>query len=363
MIFSKSLLPSHPTILGLQCIERVNLHKHLGLFINSSLTWDKQIVSIVQKVNLKLSILWQVNGLSRQCLDVLYKLHIRSSIDYAITVFGPSLNAMQIKKLDNLNYRAARIVTGAQKSTSSEKLLNELGWENTTKRIEFLCLTQFYKIRYRLTTPLVHECLPPLLNTNYPTNRTFQHYPFMSSFFTNSFFPFAIKKWDLLDPALRNEPDFTEFKLKLKEKLKPHRFKHFHCGFKYPNTLHTQLRVGRSFLNCHLFPIGLSITKSCQCGYHLESVDHYLLHCSLYEQARLQLFQKLEGLLENKLNTYSNKSLCQILLCGEKPHLPEKYTHNKHIFFAVQTFLSRSKRLFFNEQNKPNQGIAGPPAD
>ena len=40
----------------------------------------------------------------------------------------------------------------------------------------------------------------------------------------------------MLDPALRNEPDFIEFKLKLKEKLKPQKFKHFHCGFKYPNT-------------------------------------------------------------------------------------------------------------------------------
>ena len=91
IIFSKSFLPSLPTILGLQFMERVHLHKHRGLYINSSLTWDKQIESIVQKVNLKLSIMWQVNGLSRQCLDVLYKLHIRSSIDYAITVFGPSL--------------------------------------------------------------------------------------------------------------------------------------------------------------------------------------------------------------------------------------------------------------------------------
>ena len=354
IIFSKSLLPSHPTILGLQFIERVHLHKHLGLYINSSLTWDKQIESIVQKVNLKLSIMWQVNGLSRQCLDVLYKLHIRSSIDYAITVFGPSLNAMQIKKLDNLNYRAARIVTGAQKSTSSAKLLNELGWETTINRIEYLCLTQFYKIRHRLTTPLVHECLPPLLNSKYPTNRTFQHYPFMSSFFTNSYFPYAIKKWDMLDPALRNEPDFTEFKLKLKEKLKPKKFKHFHCGFKYPNTLHTQLRVGRSYLNCHLFPIGLSITKSCQCGHHLESVEHYFLDCRLYDHARAQLVHKLDGLLENKPNSYSKKNLCQILLCGEKPHLPEKYMHNKHIFFAVQTFISRSKRMFFNELNKPN---------
>ena len=71
IIFSKSLLPSHPTILGLQFIERVHLHKHLGLYINSSLTWDKQIESIVKKVNFKLSIMWQVKELSRQCLDLI----------------------------------------------------------------------------------------------------------------------------------------------------------------------------------------------------------------------------------------------------------------------------------------------------
>ena len=363
MIFSKFLLPSYPTILGLQCIERVHLHKHLGLYINSSLTWDKHIESIVKKVNLKLSIMWQVKELSRQCLDVLYKLHVRSSIDYAITVFGPSLNASQLKILDNLNYRAARLVTGAQKYTSSEKLLNELGWENTTKRVEYLCLTQFYKIIHRMTTPLVHENLPPRLNSNYPTNRTFQHYPFMSSFFVNSFFPFSIKRWDQLDPDLRNEPDFTEFKIKLKEKLKPHKFKHYHCGFKYPNTLHTQLRVGRSFLNCHLFPIGLSITKYCQCG-NLESIEHFLLDCKLYDHARVQLFKKLDGLLERKPSTYTKHSLCHILLCGEKSHLPEKFVHNKFIFFAVQTFLCRTKRLFFNEDNKPNiQNNIVPPDD
>ena len=183
----------------------------------------------------------------------------------------------------------------------------------------------------------------------------------MSSFFVNSFFPFSIKKWDQLETDLRNEPDFTLFKIKLKEKLKPMKFKHYHVGFKYPNTLHTQLRLGRSFLNCHLFPIGQSITKYCQCG-NLESVQHFLLDCNLYDQARGQLFQKLEGLLENKPSKYSKQSLCQILLCGEKPHLPEKYVHNKFIFYAVQTFLCKTKRLFYNEQNKPNrQNNVAPP--
>ena len=65
----------------------------------------------------------------------------------------------------------------------------------------------------------------------------------MSSFFVNSFFPFTIKKWDQLHTDLRNEPDFTLFKIKLKEKLKPMKFRHFHVGFKYPKTIHTQLTL------------------------------------------------------------------------------------------------------------------------
>ena len=352
MIFSKSLLPSHPTILGLQFIERVNLIRHLGLYISSDLSWTRQIESIVRKVNLKLSIMSQVKGLSRQCLDVLYKLHVRSSIDYAIVVFGPSLNVQQLRKLDSLNYRAARLVTGALKFTNSVKLLNELGWESTSKRIEYLSLCLFYKITHRQTTLCVQDCLPPLLVPKYPTNRTYQHYPFMSNFFTNSYFPYAIKKWDSLDHELKYEPDFTLFKLKLKEKLKPQKFKHFNCGFKYQNSLHTQLRVGRSFLNSHMYEIGQSQTKSCQqCNFHTESCEHYLLDCTAFANLRVQMFNKLEGLLENNLKSYTKKSLCNILLTGEKPYLPDKFVHNKHIFFTVQTFIFKSKRLTISQRN------------
>ena len=41
--------------------------------------------------------MWQVKELSRQCLDLLTKMHVRASIDYAITVFGPCLNLMQTR--------------------------------------------------------------------------------------------------------------------------------------------------------------------------------------------------------------------------------------------------------------------------
>ena len=351
MIFSKALMPSHPIIMDLHCIERVHIHKHLGVFLTSDLTWDKQIAYITKKVNLKLSIMWQVKELSRHCLDVLCKLHVRSSIDYAITVFGPCLNLVQIKKLDNLLYRAAKIVTGAQKFTSQDSLFRELGWETTTQRIELLCLSQFHKIVHRQTTPLIQECLPPLLNSRYPTKRTFENYPCKKTSFEKSFFPYAIKKWDALEKGLKGL-DHIEFKSRLKEIFKPPKFKHFNCGYKYPNTLHAQLRLRRSYLNCHLYPIGLSITPACKCG-QLETVKHFLIDCKLYELAREQLFEKLGGLLEKRVSSYTKTNLCDILLYGEKPHIPDKYQHNKLISYAVQRFLCRTKRLYFIEENKP----------
>ena len=118
--------------------------------------------------------------------------------------------------------------------------------------------------------------------------------------------------------------------------------------FTYCSQWHAHLRLKRSNLNTHLHQIGLSNSPACKCGQPLESVKHFLLHCKLYELPRAQLFEKLEGLLEMSVSKYSQSNLCDILLFGEKPHLYDKYIHNKHISFAVQKFLSQTKRFHFN---------------
>ena len=138
----------------------------------------------------------------------------------------------------------------------------------------------------------------------------------------------------------------TDFKSKLKELMKPMKFKHFNVGHKLNNQLHAQLRLGRSKLNSHLHQIGLSITPTCKCG-QLETVKHFLLDCKLHDAARLQLYEKLGGLLENRVSTYSKSKLCEILLYGEKPEILEKYTHNKFIFLSVQKFIYTVHRYHF----------------
>ena len=123
IIFSnKCLNNSPPLVFDETNIERVNTHKHLGLILTSSLDWGPQINEVSFKANQKLSVLRSVNLLSRQTLDLLYKITVRSVIDYALPVYYKSLKMTDIARLENIQYRAGKIVTGAFHLTNKQDL-------------------------------------------------------------------------------------------------------------------------------------------------------------------------------------------------------------------------------------------------
>ena len=62
IIFSNKFLNNSPPLFFDNCcIERVNLHKHLGVYLSSSLDWGKQIDEVCLKANRKLSVLSKPN--------------------------------------------------------------------------------------------------------------------------------------------------------------------------------------------------------------------------------------------------------------------------------------------------------------
>ena len=79
--------------------------------------------------------------MNRQTLDVLYKLTVRSIIDFALPVYYNCLTQTQIGRLENIQYKAGKIVTGALHYTSKDKLNQELGWESIIVLIFFIRYT------------------------------------------------------------------------------------------------------------------------------------------------------------------------------------------------------------------------------
>ena len=350
MIFSnKCLNNSPPLTFNNEYIERVNTHKHLGVYLNSNLDWSTQIYETCLKANRKLAVLRSVKMLNRKTLDVLYKVIVRSVIDYALPIYANTLKQTDLARLERVQYRAAKLVTGALHFTSKEKLNLELGWESIKKRIEFLGLCLLHKIHLHETRPLVRTCLTKLDWEGQNKTRSkggYLPHPNYGTNFLNSFFPFISKLWNNL-PLSTQSKNLIDFKIQLKADIKPIKIKHYHKGSKHSNSLLTRLRVGRSSLNLHRFTIGQEEKPECICHAKEESAKHYLLDCFLYSAERQILYKLVEHYIP-KFPKMTKAAKFELLLYGIKSDDPDYNYLNTKITIAVQNFIIKTKRF---EQN------------
>ena len=100
----------------------------------------------------------------------------------------------------------------------------------------------------------------------------------------------------------------------------------------------TQLRIGRSLLNDHSFPLGLSSSPQCLCHAPRESSGHILPKCFIYTREHLTLFSKVDNLLP-KFNNFTKKRKVEVLLYGLYPDNPDFYQINKSLQIAIQHYL------------------------
>ena len=347
LIFSNKILNNSPPLLfNDNIVERVNTHRHLGVYLSSTLDWSIQINDVCLKATRKLSVLRNVKFLKRNTLDMLYKIIIRSVIDYALPVYANNLKLTELARLDRVQYKAGKLVCGALHYTSREKLNTELGWENFHNRIKFLGLSLFQKIHLHETRPLIRSCMSTLDYAKKYLTRSkagYSPYPNFGNKFSNSFFPYMAKQWNNLDVGTQVMM-LPDFKMQLKKDLKPCKYKHFSRGSKLGNSLFSRIRLNRSELNQHKFDIGLHDTPECICHAKSESSLHYIMDCFLYSGERQTLFDLVEHYIPNFLKLSKTKQF-EILLFGITPENSDFHTTNTTISIAVQKFILKSKRF------------------
>ena len=84
----------------------------------------------------------------------------------------------------------------------------------------------------------------------------------------------------------------------------------------------THLRVSRSVLNDHTFPLGFSSSPQCLCHSPRESTDHIILCRFLYTRERLTLMGKVENIIQ-KFCRFTEKRKLEILLFWIYPDNPD----------------------------------------
>ena len=154
-----------------------------------------------------------------------------------------------------MQYDAALSVSGAWHRTNTDKVLEELAWETLAQRRWHRSLRQFYKN--------VNNSCPEYLRTHLPERREnpynlrrpdiFSEVRAKTNRHSNSFYPFCIKAWNNLDPAIRCLPTISQFKKAVVQLIRPKKKHLFGINDVTGARLLTRLRIDFSDLRLHKF--------------------------------------------------------------------------------------------------------------
>ena len=135
-------------------IETVTVCKSLGISNDEDLLWKTHIEEI-SKISAGLSVLRRVSRtIPFSTRETMYKALIVPYFDYCNCVWR-HIGKEFSEKLQQLQNRAARIVTLSNYETWSKDLLDELGWEV----LEVRRVSQLAIVMYKIT----HDISPPYL--------------------------------------------------------------------------------------------------------------------------------------------------------------------------------------------------------
>ena len=317
-----------------QRLDEVKCHKHLGIHLNSTLTWKDHITYIAENTNKKLNILSSLSHtLDRKTLLVMYNSFIRPCLEYG-NILWSNCTDEEDEILESVQRRAARIISGAIIRTNSLNLYQEVAFETLKTRRERNMLLFFHKIAYGTAPNYLIELLPATRDNRYNLRR--QHdFPLIKcriNKYQNSFIPKAITLWNRQDAHLKTIADYDTFKDEL-IKNSPKENTLYYTGKRKENIIMARLRLNCSNLKGHLYNLHIIDRPECQCGHDFEDSFHFFFICPLYNRPRV--------IFQNTITNFAPFTLKTVLFGRE--YLPENT--NSEIFQATIKFISESKRF------------------
>ena len=184
----------------------------------------------------------------------MYVSFIRPTLEYSGVVWD-NCTKQDKNLLEDIQIEAMRIVTGATKLCSIDKLYIDTGWEKLKARREKQKLIIFYKMINRLCPDYLNQLVPDSVQTR--TQYSLRNSNNMSTIRTNtelyynSFLPSTVRAWNNLSNKIRTSTSLNEFKRKLSENVnKPP--KYYYYGNRVAQIHHCRLRLECSVLKQHL---------------------------------------------------------------------------------------------------------------
>ena len=341
-------------------VKEVGETKHLGMILDSKLTFENHMTEKLAKARQGLGVMKQLKKwVDKKTLENVYKLYVRPQVEYGDLVFDHvDLNKSNIFTLRNTNdkistdiesiqYQAARIVSGAWKGSSMEKLYNILGWESmqnrrTMRKLDLLHQTLNNKFPNYLYNILEVQMFRP--DSRYSNRLMLRNITTKTTKYKKSFFPATILDWNKLDFEIKTSKSKNIFKKKVLNKIRPKKAPYFGL-IGNENVRHiTTLRLGLSPLNAHKHSYNFADTPLpfCRICESIEDTTHFLLLCKSFRLLRSTLMQNVSNILGLDILTLPRRRIINVLLYGREDMSFEK---NKSVLEEVAKYILLTKRF------------------
>ena len=164
VIFSRELKNvSHPPLVFNNAnVSSCKSQKHLGVLLDSKLTFEEHYKTMLSKTNRTvIGLLRKLQSLlPRAALITIYKAFVRPHLDYVDVLYDQAFNTSSHEKLESIQYNACFALFGAIRGTSKENVYQELGIKYI-KRIRLgLSHLQEHKFKHSFqdTLNLIYNC-------------------------------------------------------------------------------------------------------------------------------------------------------------------------------------------------------------
>ena len=354
VLFSHKLIKAvHPPLYfnGDEVLS-VTEHKHLGLLLDSKLSFVQHVNEKIKIAKKSLGVLKYLSSyLPLKTLDIIYKLFTHSHFDYCDVIYHIPSSRLQsalhilMEQIERIQYQAALIITGTWRGSNRNKLYEELGWESLSDRRWFRRLFQFYKIHNNMTPEYLKDNLPQIRRPLYGgNNRNIYHNIFCNTTrYMNSFFPDSVISWNNIGNDFHSCNSIGNLKKCIINLFRPVPKSiysvHDPKGLKYL----FQLRVGLSPLKSHKKNHNFADTPVdwCDCNCAPEDTCHFLFFCHFYEVQRRNLINSVTILLltHPDVNIVGNTDL---FLYG---HHSLNFRVNKRILLCTIQFIKETGKF------------------
>ena len=122
------------------------------------------------------------------------------------TIFNQDNNNILAKRVESIQYEAGRVVTGAWKSTSIEKLYNNLGWESLSDRRTFRKLCPIFETienKFPLYLVRILDKCEYVEISKFYNKQLFKQISCRLNRYKASFFPSIISDWNELEVDIK----------------------------------------------------------------------------------------------------------------------------------------------------------------